>query len=172
MIARACCDHALLFTQLISALISAPTLTGPDPNLDYIMETDASNFAMGAVLYQDKGQGLGLQPIAYDSKNFSGAERNYTVHEREALAIVHAFKIWRHYLEGAKTIVRTDHKALEHLKTQPKLSPRGWRHRQSLITTSCTRRVTITKPPTLSVVAQTWRWTPTRRFPVYSRRIL
>ena len=48
------------FTKLKSALISAPTLTGPDPNLDYIMETDASNFAMGAVLYQDKGQGLGV----------------------------------------------------------------------------------------------------------------
>ncbi|GJP81062.1 hypothetical protein CLOP_g11242 [Closterium sp. NIES-67] len=76
----------------------------------------------GSVLMQD--QGNGLQPIAYLSKKLHGAKLNYPIHEKEALAIIIAFKTWRCYLEGRKTTVYTDHCSLKYLKTQPSLSRR------------------------------------------------
>ncbi|CAI7854964.1 unnamed protein product, partial [Closterium sp. NIES-54] len=71
---------------------------------------------------QDHGNGL--QPIAYLRKKLHGAELNYPIHDKEALAIVVAFKAWRCYLEGAKTTVYTDHCSLKYLKSQPTLSRR------------------------------------------------
>ncbi|GJP49343.1 hypothetical protein CLOM_g8566 [Closterium sp. NIES-68] len=78
--------------------------------------------AVGAVLMQD--QGNGLQPIAYLSKKLHGAQLDYPIHDKEALAIIIAFKTWRCYLEGGKTTVYTDHCSLKYLKTQPNLSRR------------------------------------------------
>ncbi|CAI7840987.1 unnamed protein product [Closterium sp. NIES-53] len=82
----------------------------------------ANDQAVGAVLMQD--QGKGLQPIAYLSKKLHGAELNYPIHDKEALAIITAFKTWRCYLEGRKTTIYTDHCSLKYLKTQPTLSRR------------------------------------------------
>ncbi|GJP45978.1 hypothetical protein CLOM_g5321, partial [Closterium sp. NIES-68] len=101
---------------------SAPVLILPDPERDYVIEADASDQAVGAVLMQD--QGNGLEPIAYLSKKLHGAETNYVIHDKEALAIVIAFKAWRCYLEGQRTTVYTDHCSLKYLKTQPNLSRR------------------------------------------------
>ncbi|CAI5484175.1 unnamed protein product [Closterium sp. Yama58-4] len=70
----------------------------------------------------DAGPRYGLQPIAYLSKKLHGAELNYPIHDKEALAIVVAFKAWRCYLEGAKTTVYTDLCSLKYLKSQPTLS--------------------------------------------------
>ncbi|GJP30214.1 hypothetical protein CLOM_g23478 [Closterium sp. NIES-68] len=83
---------------------------------------DVSDQAVGAVLMQD--QGNGLQPIAYLSKKLHGAELDYLIHDKEALAIIFAFKTWRCYLEGCKTTVYTDHCSLKYLETQPILSRR------------------------------------------------
>ncbi|GJP31427.1 hypothetical protein CLOM_g12258 [Closterium sp. NIES-68] len=104
------------------ALTSAPVLILPNPERDYVIEADASTQAVGAVLMQD--QGNGLQPIAYLSKKLHGAELNYPIHDKKALAIVIAFKAWRCYLEGRRTTVYTDHCSLKYLKTQPNLSRR------------------------------------------------
>ncbi|GJP80497.1 hypothetical protein CLOP_g10703 [Closterium sp. NIES-67] len=93
-----------------------------DPERDYVIEADANDQAVGAVLMQD--QGNGLQPIAYLSKKLHGAELNYPIHDKEALAFIIAFKTWRCYLEGRKTTVYTDHCGLKYLKTQPSLSRR------------------------------------------------
>ncbi|GJP80631.1 hypothetical protein CLOP_g10832 [Closterium sp. NIES-67] len=114
--------HQEAVEQLKQALTSAPVLTLPDPERDYVIEADASDQAVGAVLMQD--QGNGLQPIAYLSKKLHGAELNYPIHDKEALAIVIAFKAWRCYLEGRRTTVYTDHCSLKYLKTQPNLSRR------------------------------------------------
>ncbi|GJP78721.1 hypothetical protein CLOP_g8991, partial [Closterium sp. NIES-67] len=108
--------------QLKQALTSAPVLILPDPECDYVIEADASDQAMGAVLMQD--QGNGLQPIAYLSKKLHEAELNHPIHDKEALAIVIAFKAWRCYLEGRRTTIYTDHCSLKYLKTQPNLSRR------------------------------------------------
>ncbi|CAI7857084.1 unnamed protein product [Closterium sp. NIES-53] len=112
--------HQEAVEQLKTALTSAPVLILPNPEKDYVIEADASDQAVGAVLMQD--QGKGLQPIAYLSKKLHGAELNYPIHDKEALAIITAFKTWRCYLEGRKTTVYTDHCSLKYLKTQPTLS--------------------------------------------------
>ncbi|CAI7887102.1 unnamed protein product [Closterium sp. NIES-54] len=114
--------HQQAMEQLQTALTTTPVLILPDPEKDYIVEADASDQAVGAVLMQDHGNGL--QPIAYLSKKLHGAELNYPIHDKEALAIVVAFKAWRCYLEGAKTTVYTDHCSLKYLKSQPTLSRR------------------------------------------------
>ncbi|GJP56271.1 hypothetical protein CLOM_g15346, partial [Closterium sp. NIES-68] len=114
--------HQEAVEQLKQAVTSAPVLILPDPERDYVIEADASDQAVGAVLMQD--QGNGLQPIAYLSKKLHGAELNYPIHDKEALAIIIAFKAWRCYLEGRRTTVYTDHCSLKYLKTQPNLSRR------------------------------------------------
>ncbi|GJP76686.1 hypothetical protein CLOP_g7129 [Closterium sp. NIES-67] len=115
-------QHQEAVEQLKQALTSAPVLILPDPERDYVIEADASDQAVGAVLMQD--QGNGLQPIANLSKKLHGAELNYPIHDKEALAIIIAFKTWRCYLEGRKTTVYNDHCSLKYLKTQPSLSRR------------------------------------------------
>ncbi|GJP51499.1 hypothetical protein CLOM_g10662, partial [Closterium sp. NIES-68] len=114
--------HQEAIEQLKQARTSAPVLILPDPEPDYVIEADASDQAVGAVLMQD--QGNGLQPIAYLSKKLHGAELNYPIHDKDALAIIIAFKAWRCYLEGRRTTVYTDHCSLKYLKTQPNLSRR------------------------------------------------
>ncbi|CAI7791681.1 unnamed protein product [Closterium sp. NIES-54] len=108
--------------RLRAALTAALVLILSDPDRDYVVEENASDQAVGALLMQD--QGCGLQPMAYLSKKLHGAELNYPIHDKEALAIVTAFKEWRCYLEGAKTTVYTDHCSLKYLKSQPTLSRR------------------------------------------------
>lgn len=112
------------FRRLKDAISKGPVLILPDPNLPYVVNTDASGFAIGAVLQQDQGQGL--QPIAFLSKKMLDAETRYPVHEQELLSIIHALSTWRHYLLGSSFKVRvlTDHRSLQHFKTQPLLSAR------------------------------------------------
>ncbi|CAG8638636.1 1222_t:CDS:1, partial [Paraglomus occultum] len=88
----------------------------------FTLATDASDFAIGAVLTQDNGKGE--QPVAYESRKLSAAEQNYPTHEKELLAIIHAIKLWRTYLEGQQFTVITDHASLEYIKTQSNLSKR------------------------------------------------
>ncbi|CAI7801781.1 unnamed protein product, partial [Closterium sp. NIES-53] len=114
--------HQQAMEQLQTALTTAPVLILPDPEKDYVVEADASDQAVGAVLMQDHGNSL--QPIAYLSKKLHGAELNYPIHDKEALAMVVAFKAWRCYLEGTKTTFYTDHCSLKYLKSQPTLSRR------------------------------------------------
>ena len=114
--------HQAAFVTLKNAMQSAPVLILPDPKLPFVVHTDASGFAIGAVLMQDHGKGL--QPIAFLSKKMLDAETRYPVHEQELLAIIHALSSWRHYLYGTKFKVMTDHKSLQYFKTQPVLSGR------------------------------------------------
>jgi len=90
-------------------------LVHPDFNKPFFIETDASDFALGAILLQMGEEGK-LHPIAFYSRKFSAAEINYEIHDKELLAIVDSFQEWRHLLEGAshQVIVYTDHKNLEY----------------------------------------------------------
>ncbi|GJP69106.1 hypothetical protein CLOP_g25733 [Closterium sp. NIES-67] len=115
-------EHQEAVEQLKQALTSALVLTLPDPERDYVIEADASDQAVGAVLMQN--QGNGLQPIAYLNKKLHGVELNYPIHDKETLTIIIAFKTWRCYLKGRKTTVYTDNCCLKYLKTQPTLSRR------------------------------------------------
>ena len=108
------------FEKLKTALTTTPVMRQPDPNLSFILHTDASDFAIGAVLSQDDGNGS--RPIAFTSRKLHKSERNYAVHEKELLAIVDAFRVWRYYLLGAHTDVFTDHNSIKYLQTQPSLT--------------------------------------------------
>ncbi|GJP49600.1 hypothetical protein CLOM_g8787 [Closterium sp. NIES-68] len=110
------------FEALKKLLMSTPVLHIADQDRPFEVITDASDIAIGAVLMQDFGNGL--QPITYESRKMQSAERNYPVHDKEMLAIIHAFKIWRCYLTGADLTVRTDHKSLQYLRAHPNLNPR------------------------------------------------
>lgn len=122
--------HEQAFCQLKAAIAQGPVLILPDPSLPFVVHTDASGFAVGAVLQQD--QGKGLQPIAFLSKKMADAETRYPVHEQELLAIIQALTAWRHYLHGSKFVVRTDHKSLQFFQTQPMLSGRQARWKDLL----------------------------------------
>ena len=112
----------LAFAQLKEALQRGPVLALPDESLPFVVHTDASGFATGAVLMQDAGQGL--RPISYMSKKMIDAETRYPVHEQELLAIIRALGAWKCYLSGRKFKVMTDHRSLQYFKTQPQLSGR------------------------------------------------
>lgn len=87
-------DHA--FKLLRDKLCKAPVLHIFDANLPIEVHTDASDTALSGILYQTvDGK---LKPVAYHSRKFIPAERNYSTTERELLAIVDSCRHWRHYL--------------------------------------------------------------------------
>ncbi|GFT74516.1 retrovirus-related Pol polyprotein from transposon 412 [Trichonephila clavipes] len=98
------------FLQLKEALTSSPILIYPQPDKPFILDTDASNESVGAVLSQEiDGQ---ERVVAYWSKCFLKPERNYCVTRKELLAIVKAIEHFHHYLYGQKFLLRTDHASL------------------------------------------------------------
>jgi transposase InsO family protein len=102
------------FVALKDALVSAPVLRPPDFAKAFHVWPDACQIAVGAVLTQ-----LGVdghQPIAFLSKKFNDAEKNYSTTEREILAIVHSLREWRCYLHGSEVVVHSDHRPLEYLR--------------------------------------------------------
>lgn len=101
------------FHELKKRLQSSPILTFPVPQDNFILDTDASANAIGAVLSQvhDGNE----QVIAYFSRKLSNAERNYCVTRQELLALVHSLKHFKQYLYGRSFTVRTDHASLRWL---------------------------------------------------------
>lgn len=100
------------FLKLKECLVSAPVLTCPDYDQPFEVHTDASNYGVGAMLTQTR-EGK-EHPIAYMSRSLTSAERNYSITERETLAVIAALEHWRCYLENGKTFtVYTDHSALK-----------------------------------------------------------
>ncbi|CAK9779336.1 unnamed protein product [Cutaneotrichosporon oleaginosum] len=111
------------FLDLKAAFRSADILQHADPRLQFILETDASDYGMGAVLSQRFPDGI--RPVAFFSKKFSPAELNYTVHNKELLAIVSSLMFWRSYLEGAQhpVLILSDHQPLVYFTTKRLLDP-------------------------------------------------
>ncbi|KAI2653818.1 Transposon Tf2-6 polyprotein [Labeo rohita] len=130
------------FQQLKERFTSAPILHHPDPERGFVVEIDASNTGIGAVLSQRQGSPPKLFPCAFYSRKLSPTEQNYDVGDRELLAMKAAFEEWRHWLEGAKEpfIVLTDHRNLEYLRSAKRLNPR--QARWSLFFTRFDFRVT------------------------------
>ena len=106
------CERA--FRGLKGRLVEAPVLAYPRFDLEFVLDTDASDFGIGAVLSQvQDGQ---EKVIAYASRALSKAERNYSVTKKEMLALVFYAGYFRHYLYGRRFTARTDHGALNWLK--------------------------------------------------------
>ena len=86
------------FCKLKSLFILAPVLVHPDPSRQFIVEVDASDTGIGAVLSQRSGEDQRVHPCAYFSRSYDPAE-NYDVGNKELLAVHEALREWRHWLE-------------------------------------------------------------------------
>ena len=91
----------LAFAELRQAFVKAPILHYFDPERHIRIETDVSGYAIGGVLSQLTSDNLGQwHPVAFFLRKMIPAETRYKTHDGELLAIVEAFKTWKHYLEG------------------------------------------------------------------------
>ena len=114
------------FLRLKRLFSSAPVLCHPDPAIQFVVEVDASNSGVGAVLSQHLALDNKLHPCSFFSRRLSSAETNYDVGNRELLAVVLALQEWRHWLEGAAHpfFVWTDHLNLAYIQTALRLNSR------------------------------------------------
>ena len=112
-----------VFKELKIQLCSAPVLRTPDFGVPFILQTDASDCGLGAVLSQMDASGE-EHPVAYYSRKLAPREKNYATIEKECLSIKAAIQNFRVYLVGAKFTVVTDHKALKWLNTMKDNNPR------------------------------------------------
>ncbi len=101
------------FETLKVKLTSAPVLILPDYTKEFILCTDASDIGLGGILMQE-GNGK-PQPIAYVSTLYTSAERNYSITERETLAVIYCLERFRDMILGYKVKVWTDHTAIQNL---------------------------------------------------------
>ena len=103
------------FAAVKRAITQAPCLAIADASKPFVVHTDASGYATGAVLMQDHGRGL--QPIEFMSVKMTDAQRNYPVHEQELLAITNALHKWSHHLRDRRFTVITDHQSLQYVES-------------------------------------------------------
>ncbi len=112
------------FAKLKRRFVSAPILIAPDPTRQFVVEVDASEVGVGAVLSQRASSDDKVHPCAFFSHRLSSAERNYDIGNRELLAVKLALEEWRHWLEGSGVpfVVWTDHKNLEYIRSAKRLN--------------------------------------------------
>jgi hypothetical protein len=106
------------FEELKERLTTAPVLIMPDIHKGFDVYCDASHLALGCVLMQEGKE------IAYASRQLQKHEKNYPTHDLELAVVVHALKIWRHYMIGNKCKIFTDHKSLKYIFTKKELNLR------------------------------------------------
>jgi hypothetical protein len=99
------------FQELKKRLMMVPVLVMPDMEKPFSIYCDASGQGLGCVLMQDG------RVVAYASRQLRKHEVNYLTHDMELAAMVHALKIWRHYLMGKRCELYTDHKSLKYIFT-------------------------------------------------------
>jgi hypothetical protein len=107
-----------VFHTLRQHLTTTPVLAQPDSNKPFDVYCDASGTGMGCVLMQDN------RVIAYASRALRPLEQNYPTHDLELAVVVHALKMWRHYLMRTRCNIYTDHKSLKYIFTQADLNMR------------------------------------------------
>jgi hypothetical protein len=110
------CEDA--FHALRQHLTTASVLAQPDSSKPFNVYCDASGTGLGCVLIQDN------RVIAYASRGLRPHEQNYPTHDLELAAVVHALKMWRHYLMGTHYDIFIDHKSLKYIFTQADLNMR------------------------------------------------
>ena len=111
------------FDTLRERLCSSPVLRCPDLAAQFVLQTDASERGVGAVLSQQGPDGQ-EHPVGYFSRKYSAREQNYSTVEKECLAIKLATQAFQVYLLGREFVVETDHRALEWLHRFKDTNPR------------------------------------------------
>ena len=106
------------FQEMKTRLTTSPVLIIPERGVGYVVYTDASLQGLGGVLMQSE------KVVAYASRQLKTHEKNYPTHDLELAAIIHALKLWRHYLYGERFELYSDHKSLKYLFTQKELNMR------------------------------------------------
>jgi len=114
------------FDNIKSKFSSALILVYPNRELSFMVETDSSNFAIGAILSQTTPKDNKIHPVAFFSRSLNSAERNYPIYDKELLVTVDALEHWRHLLKGTDTpfTVFSDHRNLFYQKKPEKLTQR------------------------------------------------
>ena len=107
--------HQKYFEQLKNKLCTTPVLVLLDLHQPFEIETDALDYALGAVITQSG------HPVAFHYKTFNDTVRKYSTYEKELYAIVQGLKQWRHYILDKETFIFTDHKPLQFALSQLKL---------------------------------------------------
>lgn len=105
-------EAELAFNALKEAMSSTPVLAMPDFTKPFVLETDACQTGVGAVLMQDG------KPIAFLSKVLDSRHMSLSTYEKVLMTVIMAVQRWRYYLLGHKFIIKTDHEALKHLMEQ------------------------------------------------------
>jgi len=118
-------EQAATFQKLKTAFSTAPVLAYYDYSKKTVVETDASNWASGGVLYQQDDEGK-LRAVAFFSSKHTAPECNYEIYDKELLAIVKALEEWRPELQGTEEPfeIVTDHKNLQTFMTTKQLNQR------------------------------------------------
>jgi hypothetical protein len=116
---------AQAFDDVKQAFLTSTVLAHPDESKPYIVETDASDYAISGILSQFDHQNE-LRPVAFYSRQMLPAERNYEIYDKELLAIYACFTQWRHFLQGARNpvTVLTDHNNLTYFMSTKQLTKR------------------------------------------------
>ena len=123
-------DYVAHFEKFKEAITNAATLYFPDYALPWVVRTDASEVAVGAVLYQERTLPDGTirhEPIAFSSKKFSDPATRWDTYKREAYGIYHAIKSFNWYLLGKEFVVETDHRNLVWIETSDSPIVIRWR---------------------------------------------
>jgi len=115
------CQHN--FDTLKEKMVTTLILVFPDWKKEFHVHVDASSVTLGIILAQ-QGEGDIDHPISFSSKKLSTTEKNYTMTEREGLAMVYALQKFRHYLLGSHFKMYTDHSTLKYLVNKPVLGGR------------------------------------------------
>lgn len=118
-------EATTVFNKLKEAVSTAPVLTLPNFTQHFVLETDASNLGVGAVLSQFE------PPIALLSKKLCPLAQKQYANVRELRATIEALAKFRHYLLGHKFVIRTDHRSLKELldQTPQTLGQQAWLHK-------------------------------------------
>jgi hypothetical protein len=103
------------FDTLKKKISTTPVLALSNLQQPFEIETNVSEYAMGAVLMQYR------KPICYHSKTFNQVVVNYPTYDKDLYALVQSVKKWKHYLLGKETIIHTYHQPLQYLQAQTKL---------------------------------------------------
>ena len=112
------------FDGLKLQFTSTPILHFADNDLLYHVEADSLDVATGAVLSQQLPDDNKWHPVVFYLKSLTLGEKNYEIHNKEILVVIHALEEWDHFLKGTKHCIKiwTDHKNLEYFQTAKKLN--------------------------------------------------